>query len=105
MRKEEREINEYEINFCKEDGNDDTDFWGAAFMWSRDGTKGVEYNFCIENGNNYCAFYKMVEQGNVMITEKDTDIHYEVDFNNPEWKSDFVNAMTKAYEEYFGEEK
>ena len=76
------------------------DEWGCAEVWL--GDIGVEYNFCIDGSAdvvvNCCAIYKMEmnKETDYMETDYDTFAHYEIDFNNPNWKVELENAMCRA---------
>ena len=77
---------------------DCVDIWGAAFVWLGDNI-GVEYNLCIdENGNNCSAIYKMQMNGDYMETDYSSFIHYEVDFDDADWKNTLRNIMCNALE-------
>ena len=72
----------------------DIDEWGTAVIDF--GTYGAEYNFCIEEGNNYSAIYYM--EYNEETGYWDTDYnccfeHYEINFNDFNWKKDLEKAM------------
>ncbi len=69
------------------------DEWGMAVVWA--GYYGAEYNFCIEKGNNYSAIYFMEynDETDYWETEYDCFEHYEIDFNNPNWKLELKEAM------------
>ena len=78
------------------------DEWGCATLWLND-KQGAEYNFCIDNGHNSCAIYKAYcdEETNTERTDYDTFEHYEIDFNNANWKEDLENAMYVAAKKFF----
>lgn len=87
----------------------DTDYfdeWGCAFV-SVGEELGVEYNLCIDNTTDECencsAIYKVDynEKTKYIETDYSTFIHYEIDFDNPEWKAELENAMCKALIEFF----
>lgn len=84
----------YEINICEEYKDLETDEWGCAFAWYGDNL-GVEYNFCIDNGTNYCAIYKMEinDKTDYMETDYTTYNHYEINFDDENWKRDLEDAM------------
>lgn len=93
---------EFECNMSEEYKDyENHDEFGCAFVWF--GEKiGVEYNFAIETYEDEvytaCAIYK-IEINNVtgyMETDYDTYEHYEVDFNNKNWKEELENAMCEA---------
>ena len=87
---------EFECNMSEEYKDKETDEWGCAFVWLND--IGVEYNFCIDSGNNCCAIYKMEinKETDYMETDYDKYIHYEIDFDNENWKEELENAMCEA---------
>lgn len=78
------------------------DEWGCAYVWFG-GNRGAEYNFCIDELDNYSAFYKMElnEKTGYMETDYDSNIHYEIDFNESNWKEKLENAMCEALIKYF----
>lgn len=71
----------------------DIDEWGTAVIDF--GTYGAEYNFCIEEGNNYSAIYYMEYNPNTSYWNTDYNCfeHYEINFNNSNWKKDLEKAM------------
>ena len=57
----------------------------------------VEYNFCVDDGENCCAIYKgEINEKNCMETDYNTFVHYEIDFDNENWKEELENAMCEA---------
>lgn len=78
------------------------DEWGCATLWLND-TQGVEYNFCMDNGHNSCAIYKMEtnEETGCIETDYSTFEHYEIDFNNANWKENMEKAMYEAAKKFF----
>ena len=87
----------------------DTDFydeWGGAYI-SVGNYVGVEYNLCIDNTTNEninsSAIYKTDynEREDCIETDGTTFIHYEIDFDNPEWKEKLEDAMCDALIEFF----
>ena len=82
------------------------DEWGCAFV-SVGEELGVEYNLCIDNTTDECencsAIYKVDynEKTKCIETDYSTFIHYEIDFNNPEWMAELENAMCKALIDFF----
>ena len=64
------------------------------------GDTGVDYNLCIDNSTgemiNESAFYPMYFDGKYWNDETSVCRHYEIDFNDPNWKSD-VEKFAKAY--------
>lgn len=85
---------EFELNMDDSYKNYETiDEWGMAVVWA--GYYGAEYNFCLEDGDNYSAIYFMEydeETGN-WETDSNCFKHYEIDFNNPNWKLELKEAM------------
>lgn len=85
---------EFELNM--DDGYKqytDIDEWGMAVIDF--GTYGAEYNFCIEEGNNYSAIYYMEynEETGYWNTDYNCFEHYEINFNDSNWKKDLEKAM------------
>lgn len=87
----------------------DTDYfdeWGNAYV-SLGEEMGVEYNLCVDNTTNEnincSAIYKVDydEESGYIETDCSTFIHYEIDFDNPNWKDELENAMCKALIEFF----
>lgn len=97
---------EYEINMdCSLKDMTDCELPGGAFLWGKDGANvyGVEYIFSIEDDGriNSSAIYPMFDYGAFgILTDHDTWIHYEIDFDSPTWEDDLVQAMTDAYFEW-----
>ena len=85
---------EFELNMDDSYKNYETiDEWGMAVVWA--GYYRAEYNFCLEDGDNYSAIYFMEydeETGN-WETDSNCFKHYEIDFNNPNWKLELKEAM------------
>lgn len=102
---------EFECNMSAEElkFNPCYDWWGSAFLWRGD-SQGVEYNYCVEcDGYNASAIYKVVVVPDVeepdkcyLATDYDEFIHYEIDFNNPDWEAELKQAMYKALVGFFG---
>jgi len=71
----------------------DIDEWGMAVIDF--GTYGAEYNFCIEEGNNCSAIYFMEFNSNTGYWDTDYNYfeHYEINFNDFNWKKDLEKAM------------
>ena len=68
------------------------DEWEMAVVWA--GYYGAEYNLCLQDGDNYSAIYFMEYDGiDTWNTYHDCFEHYEIDFNNPNWKLDLKEAM------------
>ena len=78
---------------------ENADEWGVAELWF--GNKGVEYNYCIDDGENCSAIYKteINEKNGYRETDYSSFIHYEVDFNDMNWKTDLLNELHIAFEE------
>ena len=94
---------EFECNMSEEfKGYENHDEWGCACVWFGENI-GVEYNFCYDDGESCCAIYKMEfnNGSGYMDTDYSTFIHYDVDFDNPEWKNKLENAMCEALIEFF----
>lgn len=74
---------------------DNIDTWGDIVAWSDDGKRGLEYNHCIENGDNMSAFYLMEsnEDGSIIETDHDRYIHYEIDFDNKNWRDHMRHTL------------
>lgn len=89
---------EFECNMSKEYKTyENHDEWGCAFVWFGENI-GAEYNFSVDEGESFCAIYK-VEFNNktdYMETDYDTYVHYDVNFDNNNWKEELENAMCKA---------
>ena len=94
---------EYEINIDESYANTETDEWGAAFLWLND-DHGVEYNFAIDSGTNCSAIYKLDISGEYAETDTSTFSHYEIDFNNKDWKLELVKEMTKVAKQFWKED-
>lgn len=85
---------EFELNMDDSYKNcENIDEWGMAVVWA--GYYGAEYNLCLEDGDNYSAIYFMEynDETDYWETEYDCFKHYEIDFNNPNWKLDLKEAM------------
>lgn len=85
---------EFELNMDDSYKNcENIDEWGMAVVWA--GYYGAEYNLCLEDGDNYSAIYFMEynNETNYWETEYDCFKHYEIDFNNPNWKLELKEAM------------
>lgn len=77
------------------------DEWGCAFVFYGEHV-GVEYNFCIDHGTNSSGIYKtVVGEDNILSTDYSTSTHYEIDFENDNWKKELENAMCSALLEFF----
>lgn len=92
----EKESFEFECNMSNEYKDMETDEWGCAEVWFND--IGVEYNFCIDEGKNYCAIYKteINKETGYMETDYEEYVHYEINFDNENWKEELENAMCEA---------
>ena len=90
---------EVEINdeFLYENKDTDCiDSWGDATIWMQNGKVGAEYNFCIDE-TNCSAIYKMYQDAEGDIrTDYSEFIHYEIDFNDPEWVNKLEQALYDA---------
>ena len=68
------------------------DEWGVVQCCDEASGLGVEYNFCIDwyQGEMYneCAFYTMHynPDQNWWDTDPDDFVHYEIDFNDPDYR-------------------
>ena len=88
------------------DDMDCFDEWGCAFASIGDEVS-VEYNLCIDNTTDESidesAIYKVDYDADSDTIETDYDkyIHYEIDFNNRNWKKELENAMCEAMIEFF----
>lgn len=87
------------------------DSWGDIIMWF-DGVDvkrnfvGVEYNFCIDGDENCSAFYLMFDtepeieneyyDGYYIYTLTDYCEHYEIDFNDSDWREKTKAAAYNA---------
>lgn len=99
---------EYEININLEEVNTDyMDEWGAAFLWLDD-KRGVEYNLCYDSGECESAIYKTEMNykdrdypDGYMETDSSTFEHYEIDFNDSEWKQKLYEEMKTVAERFF----
>lgn len=77
------------------------DEWASAFVFYGDHV-GVEYNFCIDHDTNSSAIYKtVVNEDNILSTDYSTSTHYEINFENKNWREDLENAMCSALLEFF----
>lgn len=84
---------------------EDIEEWGCAFLWLDD-NRGVEYNFCIDNSTNEhinCSAIYPAYVNSEGYMENDTSwwIHYEIDFNEPQWREKLEMAMFKAAKKYY----
>lgn len=97
---------EFECNVTEEYKEcGDYDEWGSAFVYF--GKYCVEYNFCIDNSTkeaiNCSAIYKVNiddDMDNNCI-DTNTYVHYEIDFEKPDWQEELENAMCKALIEFY----
>ena len=84
------------------------DEWGCAYA-SLGEEMGAEYNLCIDNtigtSENCSAIYKTDynKQEDCIETDCSRFIHYEIDFDNPEWEKELENAMCEALIEFYAE--
>lgn len=104
VRKKEQFMNyEFECNISNEyQTYTDIDEWGSATLWLNE-KQGVEYNFCIDNGHNSSAIYKM--ECPEETDEWDTDFsifeHYEINFDNKNWKEELEKTMYEVAKNFF----
>ena len=95
-----------------EDGGEDyscMDEWNLAYVGL--GNIGVEYNLCLERiGDevmNSSAIYKTEicfdedEGMDILETDYDKFVHYEIDFDDADWKEKLEDAMCRALVEFF----
>ena len=85
---------EFELNMDDSYKNcENIDEWGMALVWA--GYYGAEYNLCLEDGDNYSAIYFMEynEETNNWETDSNCFKHYEIDFDNPNWKLELKETM------------
>ena len=94
---------EYEINIDASYASENTDEWGAAFVWVN-GDHGVEYNFCIDTGTNCSAIYKLDISGEYAETDYSTFLHYEIDFSNEDWMLDLIREMVRVAKQFWKED-
>jgi len=77
------------------------DEWGSATLWLNE-SSGVEYNFCVDNGCNSSAIYKMYcKEVEVWETDYSTFEHYEIDFENENWRGDLESVMYEVAKKFF----
>lgn len=83
----------------------DIDEWKMAIV--RIGYYGAEYNLCLQNGDNYSAIYfmKYNDKTDYWDTDSNDYLHYEIDFNNPNWKLDLKETMVAFAIGVINEEK
>ena len=71
------------------------DEWGCALIWFEEYGYGAEYNFCLDGEIDSSAIY-LVEYNDETDDWEDKTYwfeHYEIDFNNPNWKTELEKAM------------
>ena len=80
----------------------DCDEWGAATLWIND-SQGVEYNFCMDAGHNSCAIYKIYydTEHDAEVTDYSIFEHYEIDFDNKNWRNELEKAMYEVAKKFF----
>ena len=80
------------------------DYWGAGFAWYKN--YGVEYNFCVDGEENASAIYLMRYNPEMddMETDHDKYIHYEINFEEKDWKERFLEKMGMVLLNYYSEE-
>ena len=95
---------DYEININSNDvDRDSTEIWAAAFLWLDD-DHGVEYNLSYDSGECCSAIYKTeINDSGYLETDYSTFEHYEIDFNDPEWKEKFVTKMKEVALKFHGD--
>ena len=87
MIKTEININPAEIN------KDCMDEWGVATAYISDDW-GIEYNLCYDNGICESAFYPYYKRENGEYeTDTSCDYHYEINFDDPDWKFEMTRKM------------
>ena len=94
----------FELNMSEDyKSYENCDEWGCAYAWIGE-DRGVEYNFCIDGSTNSCAIYKteVNEKTGLMETDYSICTHYEIDFDNPDWKEVLEDAMCEALITFFG---
>lgn len=103
----EKDGYEFECNMSEEYKNyDNHDEWGCAFVWIEDNI-GAEYNFAIETYNDEvykpCAIYKMEfnAENDYWETDYGTFNHYEIDFDNENWREELEDAMCESLIRFF----
>ena len=90
-------ISAEEYNRILEEG-ESVDDWGVIQCVSEDDGIGIEYNFCIDCSDgvadNCSAFYVMHydSRSGYWDTDPDDFTHYEIDFNDPDYRE-----KTKAF--------
>lgn len=91
---------------CSVSPNDceNEDYWGAGFAWYK--SYGVEYNFCVDGEENASAIYLMRYNSEIddMETDHDKYIHYEINFEEKDWKGRFLEKMGMVLLNYYSEE-
>lgn len=91
---------------CSVSPNDceNEDYWGAGFAWYK--SYGVEYNFCVDGEENASAIYLMRYNSEIddMETDHDKYIHYEINFEEKDWKERFLEKMGMVLLNYYSEE-
>ena len=97
----------FECNMNEQYKDKIDDEWGSAFVWNGKDT-GVEYNYCVEGKEevvNSSAIYKMElnEAREYMETDCNKFSHYEIDFNDDDWRGTLEKEMKKVYCEFFPE--
>ena len=74
------------------------DDWDAAYLC--DGNQlGVVYNFYYDGKHENSAFYK----SDGFFIDETTYEPYEIDFGFDDWKDRLIDAMIKAYHEFWDE--
>lgn len=95
----------YEFELNMDESYDDIvniDEWGCAFLYGENGN-GVEYNFCRElflSEYSDCSAIYYFKDEEYLSTNYDEYVHYEIDFDNDNWKQELKNAMIKALKHF-----
>lgn len=102
---EGEEMKHIQFECCVSERYKDTSYcdeWGAATLWLND-DEGTEYNLCIDGELNSSAIYKMYfdEEADGFVTDYSTFEHYEINFNDANWKNELKKAMYEAAKKFF----
>ena len=87
---------EFVNNIDPSEVTDCYDTWGEAILFRENGCSGVEYNLCIDSGNNCSAIYPFKDAE----TDYAESNHYEIDFNDVNWKKKLFEVMRYVLEHY-----
>lgn len=75
---------------------DSWDEWGCAELVDEENKIGVDYNFCYDNGECCCAMYQMIYDSEEGWSDDCTTCYaYEIDFDNPDWKTELEKTMNE----------